>query len=717
MNKQTIPPLPPGFVLEGRPDPNQNGLPPLPPGFVLEAPRADFSGVSQRVDSTAEMAPPDFSGVSARVNTTATNPSLFRMDSDFRERAGLSPGNMLVGAARDMFGSRAGAAKYLAEQAGGIVEQDERGEPVVVLPDGQRYRMNDAGIDTTDIANLSGNIAALATPASWLNRLAQAKNVGLGGRAVMQGAGMGAADAALQLGFDDGQIDPLRTGAATVGGAAGEVLGAGLSRASNAFGGWSRTASGQNTRAAADMMADAGMTPNPAAAQRLAPQMEQIRAGADPRTILGQNEFGFMYTQGQRMTDPVRKFQQLSQEEMLRQRPGVNTPFLNQAEHNAARLGEALETMGTQFGRQPGARPAEMVQGSIGRMSQQADGLGQRIDEAYNVAARGGRSAVSGDAIAALPDRMVAAVRGYAPDPTLHPATSRTLARIRESVAEVASNPNVKGVTLKALETQRRIINSNIEAAANPPDRAAMQALKREFDGWMDDAVEDALVSGDPAALKAIKEARGLRAEYARRFEGFGDTDRFIAGLLDGSRTPEELVNIALGAGRVSKSSAARYIDRLKAAVQDDPGVMQGLRAAHFDRLTVGPNGKPLDPGQIIRNIESTWYSNASIVKALYSPKEWNQVQRLAKSLEPLVLKGDFARSSGSVERALRSMFSMVSATGSGVPILGPMAQGIGAVRSANAASRAVNAPLRLSAQSVPLAPATVSGVWSDKAR
>ncbi|MGH8466947.1 MAG: hypothetical protein ACRER5_22630, partial [Pseudomonas sp.] len=72
VQQPTMPALPPGFVLE------QSGTPPLPPGFQLEQPqpKADFSGVSGAVNSTAAVAPSgmaDFSGVSSRVDTTATS--------------------------------------------------------------------------------------------------------------------------------------------------------------------------------------------------------------------------------------------------------------------------------------------------------------------------------------------------------------------------------------------------------------------------------------------------------------------------------------------------------------------------------------------------------------------------------------------------------------------------------------------------------------------
>src|SRR5690606_17154699 len=174
---------------------------------------------------------------------------------------------------------------------------------------------------------------------------------------------------------------------------------------------------------------------------------------------------------------------------------------------------------------------------------------------------------------------------------------------------------------------------------------------------------------------------------FARRFEGGKDADRFITGLLDGSRTPEELMNIALGASQVSKTGGARFITRLRTAANDDPQVMGGLRAAHLARLTRGANGETLGAGQIVRNIRSTDYSNASVVRALYTPAEWAEIRRLAAALEPLVAKGDFARTSGTAERLQRMMFQRI---GGGLPLVGEMVQAVGSVRDTFGAQQAV---------------------------
>lgn len=641
------------------------------------------------------------------------NPSLFRMDSDFREKSGVGVGGMLMASAKDMFGSRQGAAEYLAEQSGGKVEGTPDA-PIIVLSSGERYRVNDEGIDSADVANVAGNVAAMWTPAAWLNRFAKGRQIGLAGRVGMQAPTAAAGDAALQATFDEGRVDPVRVLASGAGAGAGEALGSGIGWAANK----ARTlmSSGSTAKdAAANLAREAGVELTPQQATRLAVAMSEVRAGADPRAILGREEFGFLYTQGQRLAEPAplvpgqmrtasdvaqadRKFSVLSREELLRQRPGAGEVFSAAERTNASRLDEALNTIGQRNGANGAATPAELVQGVTGKVRAQADELDTRIGEAYDVAAKGNGTAVSADAVRALPTRLTQAVRDFAPNETTTPITAKTLEQIGLATREILKGTeggNVRGVTLRAMETQRRILNNNINSvrADNKADRAAMLAIKREFDGWLDEAVDSALVSGDPAALEAIKTARGLRAEFGRRFEGGKDSDKFIAGLLDGSRTPEELVNIALGAGQVSKTGAARFIERLRVAADGDPEVIGGLRAAHFLRLTRGANGQPLKMGDIVRNIQASEYSNASVLKALYSPAEWGEIRRLASALEPLSPKGDFARTSGSLERAARMLFQRI---GGGLPIIGETIQGVLAGKSYVQAQRAINAPVKL---------------------
>lgn len=350
-------------------------------------------------------------------------------------------------------------------------------------------------------------------------------------------------------------------------------------------------------------------------------------------------------------------------------------------------------------------------------LRQQADRLRSRVDDAYGAVRDAPTTSIAPDAVAEIPQRMRQAVRDYDVNPATTPATSRALDQMAAATNAITANPDggaVRGVTLRALESQRRILGNAVNTAANPTDRAAMTVLRREFDGWMDEAIDSSLATGDRQALDLLRTARGLRAEYGRRFEGGADSDRFIAGLLDGSRSPEELVNIALGAGQVSKSGAARFIERLRVASANDPDVIGGLRGAHFTRMTRGNDGNPLGAGQILRNIRSTDYNNASVVRALYEPGQWAEVRRFASALEPLVARGDFARSSGSGERIVRAFMDQFVPR---IPFVGDMVRGArGAVDSVRA-GQAINAPVTAPTAPLPAVPATLSSIADEGAR
>lgn len=661
------------------------------------------------------------------------NPSLFRMDSDFRERAGLGVGTMLTAAAKDMFGSREGAAEYLAEKinedqglsalitGGAKVDRGENGDPVLRLADGTTYRLNDPGIDFTDVANVAGNVAAFWTPAAWISRLNQARNVGLVGRSTLQAGAAAGTDVALQGAFNSGEIDPVRTIGAGVGGAGGEVVGSALGavarRGVNAF----NNATGRNVERASNVLREQGLPPDAPAVNALARRIPELDAGANPNALIGAERYGFTYTQGQRATDPRQQFDLLSREELLRQSPAGGHVLREATTRNAEQLDTALSgitrTVGGDAAPAGPVTPAQLTESAAGRLRQQADELDVRVSDAYTAAGQGGRTAVSTDAIRGLPQILQTSVADFAPNPTTTPVTARTLEQMRQSVAGLPAGGDegrAVGVTLKALETQRRILNNNINAATNNADRAAMVKIKREFDAWMDNAVDTALVSGDPAALQSIKEARALRAEYGRRFEGSSDSDRFIGGLLDGTRTPEELINIALGSSQVSKAGGARFIERLRLAAGDDPAVIGNLRSAHFLRLSRGNDGQPLAMGQIIRNIRTSDYNNASVVRALYTPQQWAEVRRLAASMEPLVARGDFARTSGTAERMARMMSQAVGGGVGDLPIVRGILQGARDVRQLNQARAALNQPLPLPGASGPTLPAAGAGMLSS---
>lgn len=608
--------------------------------------------------------------------------------------------------AGQMFGNDEDIANAAARLVpGSQVTKDDAGNAMVQTPDGKRFYANAPGADFSDVRRLGSQVAAYVPAARVATALGGAS---LAGRSGLMGLLSGATNAGTQVASGREKIDPVEVGVSAVAGAASEPVAQFVGNlAQSAVRAISR--GGQASDDVARQIAlDAGIAePTPQQLRLLSGAVDEIKAGADPLTVLGREQFGFTYRLGQRMqaNDP-RRLAQVSREEVLRQDP-ISGPILRKVEErNVAALGEAVEGIASTLGGR-GATPAQNVANAAGRIVQQADDLRGQISAAYQRATELNRAAISRDSVAQVPQRMRAALREFDVNPATTPGAARTLEQIQNASRLVAASPQgVKGVTMRALEAQRRIILNAQGTAANPTDRAALGVIKREFDSWMDDAVENALVSGDAQALSAIKEARGLRAEFGRRFQGGQEADRFIEGLLDGSRTPEELLNVALGAGQVSKASAARFVDRVRLAANNDPEVMGSLKSAHFERLVRGADGELLDFGRIVRNVKSMEYSNESIIRALYSPQEWGQIRTLASALEPMVARGDLARTSGTAERMLRSLFQLVR----GGPVLGSVIDGATAGRRTMQAMRAVDGAITPPMQPMPVPAATVTG-------
>jgi hypothetical protein len=221
-----------------------------------------------------------------------------------------------------------------------------------------------------------------------------------------------------------------------------------------------------------------------------------------------------------------------------------------------------------------------------------------------------------------------------------------------------------------------------------------MRRIIGEFDTFVDDAMTNALEQGDATALDSIKRARGLRREFAQRFEGEESTDNFVRGLIDDVRveakTPEQLLNMALGAGQVSQPGAANFVRRLRVASNDSPEVINGMRTAHFLRMVRGPNGEALDPARVMNNIRATERNNRSLVRALYTDAEWAAVRRLAQAIEPTIPSAAseqvLRRTSGTAERLLRSVGNF--------PFLRQAVEAASRPVNVYRASSAVNAPV-----------------------
>lgn len=216
-----------------------------------------------------------------------------------------------------VFGNDQDLAKVLAGSVDGAsVVNDANGNPMIQLPAGKRVYANQPGLDPTDGLRLAGQIASYL-PAARAGQL-------IGGASTLARAGVtgllsGVTNFFGQQAAGRDRIDGGEVAFTAASGAAGEVLAPAVSRAIGAGRELIRTGASRE-RAALEFARKAGIEqPTNAQIQSLSRALGEIDAGADPAAILQGDEFGFLYTTGQRMADgdPRRLFQ-LQTEEYLR---------------------------------------------------------------------------------------------------------------------------------------------------------------------------------------------------------------------------------------------------------------------------------------------------------------------------------------------------------------------------------------------------------------
>lgn len=532
------------------------------------------------------------------------------------------------------------AQKSLESVPGAVMSQDKNGNPVIQMPDGKRFYVNTPGLDYNDTFRLGANMAGYGPGGVVANT-----GKTLLGRSAMMGAGSAATNLTGQMAGRD-QVDPAEVALVGIGGVAGEFSGPGFQYAKTVY----SKALGREAAPAevVSLIRNNLKIDSKVPDQEVLKMADEIAGGASPQSMVGQSQ-GFQYTQGQKTGN----FGQLSKEELLRSSQGeAGNVMRNVDTANNANLDTILANIRNKYvpDSAGSGTPSQMVQSAQGVVQRQAGELGKKVDDAY--AAAGNTARVPMGKVKELPPRVRGALREMAVDETLTPATANVVKRLES----MAAQPNVTALSLKAIDGQRKIINSAIGSAANPSDKRALTLLKREYDDWMDDAFTNSLVKGEPKDIEALRNAQSLRAEFGKRFEGrgTGEVDSFIDDLVQNGKTADELVNVIYGAGQVSKPAAARFVQRLKVATKDSPEALNSLKVAHLMKLTTGKNGERLGMQAIRNNILQQERDGAFLIKELYGNGEWQAMKQLAGSLEPLIPKGQFARSSGTAERIAR---------------------------------------------------------------
>lgn len=588
------------------------------------------------------------SAPSFRAADLPTINDFFGPTEDFRRSAGgdFGQGAMFKASMADMFGSDEDVFNAIKKNVPGAeLEQDAEGFPVIRMPDGKRYALDKPGVQANEAVATAGRVGMFAPVGRAISAIGS-----LPARLLAAGAGGAGVDAGQQALAGRENADVQQSVVAGLFGAGGEALAPVFGAAARKVKDWF-TSDASRIKFGQEVARQLGQEVDDATALEIGKRAAQVRGGAmSPRQAADEAEFGYNLSEGQRTGN----FRQLSREERLRQDPGVAGSIMRDADaSNTAKVGENLRSI---LGRMTGgnapqslAEAAEAVATGVRGQYRKAK---QGIKDAYG-ALQGKNVGVEARFAQELPGRISKALEGVDVHQTVTPATMRALAQVDDLVRGRAS-----------FEDVRRRINSLMPGKGQPADRRAVTQIKGALDGWLDDAVEQALVTGDEAAIEALKKARGMNAAMQRRFAPNDPDDaagKMVQRLVREGRSPEELATMLWGASQISKTATSTVAARLKAALGNDKAAWDQFRGAVLLQATTRKTGETLGPQAVVANLKQLVQQRPTLLKELYSPEEVARLQRFTQATDAIVRKGDFAKSSGTAERALRYLNDVAS--------------------------------------------------------
>lgn len=500
---------------------------------------------------------------------------------------------------------------------------------VMIAWKGKDYYVNKPGVSEADMFQLAAMVAAYA-PAAKLGAVGKSLLVRMG----IVGGGSGATSVGMDvasgaLGSEQG-VSGTRAAIATAAGGAFEALSPLAVKAWRFVFGNPKLfdpATQTLTKRGEEAARASGLDPaqmDDVVRRMFAEEAEEAVTGAAART--SGKEFDIPMTRGQ----ATGEYGQLGREEATRhgaygEKAGAIVREFDEAQQAAMREARGGIQARVGGGEARIATPQEAGETVAAGLARREEASGQLVREAYDEAAEYSAK-LTPEGIKGLTRRLGQAVKDFAPDAELHPATVRTLKRIgrleRQVPKRVKSGaPNFK-VELKRIENERKIIGNAIGSAKNPSDRAALTRIKREYDTWLDDVFDNALFEGDDAALAALKSARAKRYEHGQLYEPRGPKDeagKVIQKILVGDRSPEQVMNYVFGRGRLGdKDVSVQLLGRLKAVFGDDSAEWLTLREAGWLKLSKEISVQTFSPTKYRNNLNRVMETNRTLMEELF---------------------------------------------------------------------------------------------------
>jgi len=341
---------------------------------------------------------------------------------------------------------------------------------------------------------------------------------------------------------------------------------------------------------------------------------------------------------------------QLGREDTWRQTIGGPGEVMRRAdERQAGELGRAREQVQSEL---TGGRPIVQSESDaaarvMDRLDESSAVLRTRIDEAYN-AARDVDMSVSPESSRGLLESMLTALkdaRRIIGSDELTPATNDAIKRVQLLAGK---DSQFKRFSLTQLDVLRQELRSTRGHAKVAGDAANIDIMVSSLDRWIDDVVDAGLYWGDSAALAQLKAARGLRREYATKYELADPSDEAgramqkimgPQGVANDATTwrmePRHVANLIIGTSELGGTRLSVAIARrVQRALGEGAEEWDNVREMAWLRLSMDDKGVPRKPEAFRDVLNRALYRSKSMMDTLFSKEE----QALFKDYRTMLL-------------------------------------------------------------------------------
>lgn len=575
----------------------------------------------------------------------------------------------------------------------------------------QQFYPNPEGLDVSDVMRASGAVAA-ATPVGRVLRA-----IGLPTTGVLGGATIGATEAALVEGASSSlagapyQYSDIPYGA--VGGAAGDVLARtvqSLVAAARSVGPQSVIdASGNLLPKYADLVRRAGLDPSQVSAAVAADITNLSRAGAEPsQAAITAMSRGLPtpvpMTQGQ-LTGSGR--QQLLEDMLSKGGFGelAAAPIVAQRARQQAALTQNLDQILESL--RPGTAPITRGEGGVmaqETLSASRAAAKERADEIYTQA-RKMSAVVEQDAALGIADSMRSAYgAGYSP------STAPTMFKLLDEFDTIALGGKTPSGTIAPgdirtmMEWRQKV--SNLRKGAPTVDAAAAGEVLEQFDAKVKDAIDQAMLSGDPAAVAKWSEAISNYSEFASKWKSKGGILKLLTdragrdGELDFKVAPTQAADVIFSttaSGLAAKTGLPRDLITLQRNLPKDQ--WDAMRQEAFIRLMDTSRGAMRGGETQVSgvNFKKAWENlrekNPGVVNGLFTKDEQKLIQQFADvSARATNTLANTSNTAAAASGLIQTIASAIGGTGPAqfalrVPVASALRNAYGGTRAAMAAS------------------------------